>query len=289
MKRGCSWQSAGSSRRRRASGRRSSRGRPPIRAAARRQDRALVDRRSGQAAHRLDDLGGEVRRDAVEHELRPVHAEHPCGDRPARHARDAVEPRQAQLVEPERAGVEQHRPVAAARQAERRPGLEALRLVVAPVSPAGAASCRPVSGIAPPPRSLDSAWSDTKPILSVARAAGAPVPMSVGRDAIAPDRAARQARVRRWPAGRRDDAPEVAECGSWVHPVRVTCSWKRPRDDQGSRPRVGMDRRRPRRSNSGSRSEILVRTGRARHRDRLGRHPDLRLDGPCVVPGASSG
>ena len=63
---------------------------------------------------------------AVEVEARPAVCERSGGDRPAGHARDAVELRQeAELVQPpERARVEEHRAVAAAGEAESNTGLE---------------------------------------------------------------------------------------------------------------------------------------------------------------------
>jgi hypothetical protein len=77
----------------------------------------LVDRRSGKAPYRRDELGDEVRRDTtIELEPFPVHPEHAASYGPVRDARDAIEPRQkAQLVEsPEGPDVEQHRPITAA-------------------------------------------------------------------------------------------------------------------------------------------------------------------------------
>ena len=61
---------------------------------------------------------------AVEVESRPREPEHAGRDRATRHARDSLELRQhAGLVQPpQRAGVEEHRPVAATRQAEGVPG-----------------------------------------------------------------------------------------------------------------------------------------------------------------------
>jgi hypothetical protein len=70
---------------------------------------------------RLGELRLEVRRDVVDEvQVLPVDAEQSGDDRPARDARDPVQPgQQPELVEPsQRPDMEQHRPRAAAREAQ---------------------------------------------------------------------------------------------------------------------------------------------------------------------------
>src|SRR5262249_61753020 len=81
--------------------------------------------------HHLGVLLTAARR--VELEVLPGEREHARGDRAAGHAGDARELLQvAELVEaPQRARVEQHRPEAAARQAQRYAGLGRIRIGIA--------------------------------------------------------------------------------------------------------------------------------------------------------------